>query len=269
MKIISYGGGVQSTAMIVLAVQGRITGVDAAVFCNVGDDSEDPLTITYVREVMQPWAAAHNFPVLEIAKTLRDGTVDTLWNRLMKEDSRFLGIPVRMNTTGAPGNRSCTADYKIKVIGKYLKQHGATPANPATVCIGFSTDEIHRANRKKAMPYESPEYPLLELGLDRGACQTLIADAGLPVPPKSSCFFCPYHRRLAWAEMRRDRPELFAKCVELETTLNVRRAALGRDPVWLTDRLAPIDKAIPAAGPTLFDEMEYNGGQCDEGACWT
>lgn len=31
MRVISYGGGVQSTAMIVLAVQGRIPDVDVVI----------------------------------------------------------------------------------------------------------------------------------------------------------------------------------------------------------------------------------------------
>ena len=45
MKVISYGGGVQSTAMLVLANQGAIDSVDAALFSNVGDDSEHPATL--------------------------------------------------------------------------------------------------------------------------------------------------------------------------------------------------------------------------------
>jgi hypothetical protein len=39
--IISYGGGVQSTAMLVLAIRGQLGyQIDAALFANVGDDSE-------------------------------------------------------------------------------------------------------------------------------------------------------------------------------------------------------------------------------------
>ena len=51
---------------------------------------------------------------------------------------------------------------------------------------GFSTDEVHRCNRKKAQPYEIPDYPLIDLRMSRGDCQQLIADAGLPVPPRSA-----------------------------------------------------------------------------------
>ncbi len=45
MRVISYGGGVQSTALLVLANRGEIRYVDAALFANVGDDSEDPDTL--------------------------------------------------------------------------------------------------------------------------------------------------------------------------------------------------------------------------------
>src|ERR687898_2320058 len=83
--------------------------------------------------------------------------------------SRSLPIPVRMPDTGAPGTRSCTLDFKIRVIGRWLRQHGASRTNPATVAVGFSTDEVHSANRKRAQPWETPDYPLLELGLSRRA----------------------------------------------------------------------------------------------------
>ncbi len=56
MEIISYGGGVQSTALVILATQGRI-GATHAIMANVGDDSENPATLDYVRNIITPWAA--------------------------------------------------------------------------------------------------------------------------------------------------------------------------------------------------------------------
>lgn len=41
LRVFSYGGGVQSTAALVLAAQGRID-FPAFVFANVGEDSEHP-----------------------------------------------------------------------------------------------------------------------------------------------------------------------------------------------------------------------------------
>ena len=267
--VISYGGGVQSTAMIVLAAQGRLGyDIDAALFSNVGDDSEHPATLDYVRNVATPWAADHGLTIHELDRVKRDGTIETLMGRLTREGSRSLPIPVRMPDTGAPGNRSCTADFKIKVIGKWLKAHGATSAQPATVCIGISTDEIQRVGNKKVAPYEQPAYPLIDLGLDRSACQRVIADAGLPVPPKSSCYFCPFHRPQTWAEMRRDEPDLFWKSAELEATLIARRRELGKDPVYLTRFGKPLPEAIGVAQDMLpgFDPAD---GSCDSGYCMT
>lgn len=269
MKVISYGGGVQSTAMIVLAVQGRIPGVEVALFSNVGDDSEHPATLKFVREIMIPWGEANGLPVIELHRTMKDGTTRTLWQEITNPETRSIKIPVRMNLTGAPGNRSCTSDYKIAVVKKWLREHGVSKKNPAEVCIGISTDEFHRANNRRPDPTQVALYPLLDLGLDRVDCQNVIRDAGLPVPPKSSCFFCPFHRMQTWQEMRRDEPELFWKSVELERHINDTRDKLGRDHVYLTDRSMPLDQAAAEAGPTLFDGLGFNDGKCDEGYCWT
>lgn len=263
----------QSTALCVLATQGKLDDImggpiDAALFSNVGDDSEHPATLRFVRDIAIPWLAERGLPAFELERVRRDGTPETLWERLTREGSRSLGIPIRMNN-GAPGSRSCTADFKIKVIGKWLKRHGATKDDPARVAIGISTDEFERANNKKAEPYERPVYPLLELGLDRMDCENVIRRAGLPVPPKSSCFFCPFHRPLMWSEMRRDEPDLFWRAVGLEQILNNRQDMLGKDHVWLTRFAKPLDEAIAEAQDQLpgFESIGENG--CDEGYCWT
>ena len=49
LKVFSYGGGVQSTACLVLVAQGKL-GIQTFLFANVGDDSEHPATLRYVRD---------------------------------------------------------------------------------------------------------------------------------------------------------------------------------------------------------------------------
>lgn len=271
LRIISYGGGVQSSALVVLAVQGKLGHVDAALYSNVGDDSEHPATNEYVRNVMKPWAAERGFDVLELNRTLKSGETQTLWQRMMDYEGDKLREPIPVfGEIGMPMSRSCTADHKIAVVGKWLKAHGANKDNKAEVMIGISTDELQRANNKKAMPYELPIYPLLDLGLDRNRCMSVISDAGLPVPPKSSCFFCPFHRPQVWAELRRDEPELFEKAAQLEDKLIERRDNRGKTRVYLTKYGKPIREAIGAAQEGLFTVDDgFNHGKCDEGYCWT
>jgi hypothetical protein len=271
LRIVSYGGGVQSTALLVLAAQRRID-FDVFLFANVGDDSEDPATLDYLQRHARPYAAEHGIELVELHRLRRDGRTETLYGRLTRPGSRSLPIPVRMSS-GAPGTRSCTVDFKLKVIGRWLKAHGASDTAPATVGIGISLDEIWRLNNRKAEPYERPVYPLIdhEPPLRRSDCQRIIA-AGLPVPSKSACWFCPFRRPAAFGEMRRDRPDLFARACALESLLNARRAALGKDPVWLTRFNRPLAEAVGQAQdmlPGLIADAGDDDMSCDNGACFT
>lgn len=274
LRVVSYGGGVQSTALLVLAAQRRID-FPTFLMANVGDDSEHPATLQYVREVAMPYAAEHGIDLHLLDRTKRDGSVETLWGRLMREGSRSLPIPIRMSN-GAPNTRSCTVDFKVKVTGRWVKAHGATADNPATIAIGISLDEIQRANNRKVEPHEQIVYPLIDFpkgcGTDRmfarDDCMRLISDAGLPVPPKSSCFFCPFHRESAWMTMREEEPELFEKAAHLEDTLNARRDKLGKDHVYLTRFATPLRDIIPG-GAALLPFVDDEDGQCDTGRCFT
>jgi 3'-phosphoadenosine 5'-phosphosulfate sulfotransferase (PAPS reductase)/FAD synthetase len=262
VRAMSFGGGVQSTAMLVLAVTGRIENCTLGLFANVGDNAENPTTLDYVHDVAAPYAAEHGIELLELH---RGGKHPDLYDRLTEPGSRFLGIPVRM-ASGAPGNRSCTHDYKMVVIGRELKARGASVDNPADVLVGISTDEIQRANKRRAEPFERMQYPLLDLGLSRLDCSRIITDAGLPVPPKSSCWFCPFHSVANWTTMRTDDPAMFERAAQLEETLTARRAELGKDAVFLSSRTIPLRRAIADLDALPFEDVDPG---CDSGWCMT
>lgn len=270
IKAFSFGGGVQSTAALVLAATGRID-YQTFLFANVGDDSEYPETMRYLREIAIPYAEHHGLRLLELAKVRRDGSTETLWEKLQRTP-RSIDIPVRMYN-GAPGNRSCTADFKIKVVSKWMRQNGATKDAPGTVGIGISLDEHTRA-KPSQLDHITNAHPLIDLALNRQDCERVIREAGLPVPPKSSCFFCPFHAIPVWQDLYDNHPELFARSVALEKMLNERRASLGLAPVWLTSRARPLDQVIDGSHRdqlSLFSQDEdgrYSCGPftCDGGA---
>ncbi|WP_406177177.1 phosphoadenosine phosphosulfate reductase [Streptomyces canus] len=266
VKTFSFGGGVQSMAAMVLAATGELD-YRTFLMANVGNDSEHPGTLAYLHQYAIPYAEAHGLELVVLDRVMkRSGEVRTLYQDLTREGSRSLKIPVRMSN-GAPGTRSCTAQFKIKVVGDELKRRGATKENPATVGIGISLDEIHRANKRRCEPHEVIEYPLLERGIRRIDCARIIREAGLPVPPKSSCWFCPFHRPETWHDMRRNEPDLFERACQLEELLNRRRDELGKDHVWLTRFNRPLRAAIPDGVDTLpFDEWDSG---CDSGWCMT
>lgn len=264
LRIVSHGGGVQTTAMLVLAAQGVID-FDTFVMANVGDDSEAPETIAYVRDVAKPYADAHGLDLIEVRRMRRTGEAfPTLLEYVTDPAIRSVPIPVYM-PGGAPGTRQCTERWKIKVVGKWARDRGATPDNPCTVAIGFSADEVWRANTNRAEAWERKVFPLIDLGITRRECAQLIADAGLPPAPKSSCWFCPFRSPESRRREARNDPERFQRSVDLEQTVTDKRRAMGRDEAWLS-----------AAGPLLTvasddqQAWDFDGDpECDTGWCFT
>lgn len=209
-------------------------------------------------------------PVFVLHRTTRTGQRRTLMGELLREDSRSLSIPVRMADTGAPGRRRCTADYKMRVVSRWLRERGATADSPASVLVGISYDEIERIGNHRPILSERVEYPLVDRRLSRDEdCKAIITNAGLPLPPKSSCYFCPFRKPSDFARMRRDRPELFEKAAALEATLIARRQLLGKDPVYLTRFGKPLAEAINGELQEGLDFGTGPGETCDEGYCWT
>lgn len=260
LRTFSYGGGVQSTAALVLAAQGKID-FPIFVFSNVGDDSEHPTTLEYVNAIAKPYAAANGIELVELRYTQRNGKQPTLYQVIIG-DNRSIDIPMRVSN-GAPGNRSCTEDFKIKVIDRWLKVNGATKDMPAVIGLGISLDEFSRMRTDDSRyPFKRKEYPLIDMRLTRQDCINIIGRAGLPVPPKSSCWFCPFHRLTEWRRMKEHEPHLFAAAINLEKRVNEKRASFGKDPLFLTDKLIPLDRAVQHTQHELDFDLACESGFC-------
>lgn len=228
------------------------------VFSNVGKDSEHPDTLDYFYNVAQPYAKRHGLELIEVHRESNNS--ETLYQRLLREE-RSVRIPIRM-PNGAPGTRSCTKDFKISVIRRWMDAY--EPKGIHTVGLGISLDEFQRM-RDSGHKRFTNDYPLIALRLKRSDCVRAIQDAGLPVPPKSSCWFCPFHSVAVWRDMKRQRPDLFEKSIELEQVLNDKRHALGRDSVYLTRFGKPLSEVIAADQLVLFDDDDA----CESGYCMT
>jgi hypothetical protein len=263
--VFSCGGGVQSTACLVLAAQGAIP-YRTFIFANVGDNAESPATLAYIRDHLRPYAATHGIDWVDVQRTRRDGTHADLWDELQKP-TRSVPIPVMMQN-GAPGRRSCTVDFKIRPIAKWIKAN----APGCTLGKGISTDEPHRATPSREADGYTSAYPLIELGYSRSDCLRIAAEAGLPQPPKSACWFCPYRTTTRWTEMKRQDPDRFAQAAELERHLNRKRESMGRDRVFLSGigarRSQPLDQVIPDQ-LGLFPEWIDEQDGCESGYCMT
>ncbi|HJT56420.1 MAG TPA: hypothetical protein VJ761_07995 [Ktedonobacteraceae bacterium] len=298
LKAFSFGGGVQSTAALVLASQGKLD-YRTFLFCNVGEDSENPETLTYVHEIAMPFAVQHGLDLIELRKVRRDGTVDTIYQTMTRPESRSIGIPVHMSN-GAPGRRACTLDFKIRVADRWVKQQlrvkepsvghvllagilqqeFGVPVREtlqefeipdgvqAMVGLGISFDERLRVRYPlidEETPWKMRDYPLVDEKIDRLQCMNIIRAVGLPVPPKSSCWFCPYHSQRNWQALREHQPVLFERAVALERLINERRAMIGKDQVFLSRKCKPLPMATTEYVQSSFLEEE---DLCESGYCF-
>jgi hypothetical protein len=268
MRVFSFGGGAQSTAVLVLSAE-RILPYTHFVLANVGDDSENPATLEYVEQVAKPYAEAHGLTIVEVKRTRKQEEAPTLYQVAMNNDVSSIPIPVYLGLKG-PGSRNCTSEWKIKVIEKWMRQHaGATKENRVPLGVGISVDESHRmrTDDPEREPYLKKEYPLIDLYYTRAMCQEVIMKAGLPLAPKSSCWFCPYKRPREWAKMRSEYPALWDKAVALEQRIVEKRVRAGKEPAYLTASNAPLEHVIPLNSANMFDDEDPMA--CESGYCMT
>lgn len=267
----SFGGGIQSTAIFALQITGKLpNNYDQYIFCNVGADSENPATLTYINEVIKPLANQHNVQFEEIHK-MRRGEIDTVYKACMRDD-KSVPIPVILNS-GAPGLRSCTTDFKVALLDKHLKRATFTHA---TIGLGISLDEYRRARfdadyvkvPRVSQFYKKREYPLIDMRITRVMCKQIIQNAGLPIPPKSACFFCPFQSAAQWVNLRRDNPELFAKAVQLDEMVRTKRLInKNSDACFLHPARVPLSQAV--GEQPLLIPYDDTTDTCESGYCMT
>lgn len=217
MKIVSYGGGTNSTAMLV-GLHERGERPDAITFADTGD--EKPHTYGHIVEV-NAWCKSVGFPEIEtlrgdMPQQVKDGTLE-------KECLRLGKLPAK-----AYGFSSCSDKWKMEPQRRYNRRfatlHGIEMGQ-VTRLIGFDADEHSRVERGLALSHKKPvkeEYPLYDWGWGREECVEAIARAGLRQPGKSACFYCPSSKKWEILELRERYPELLARALEME-----RRALAG------------------------------------------
>jgi len=264
LRVFSYGGGVQSTAALVLAAQGRID-FPVFLFANVGADSEHPDTVRYISDIAIPYAAAHGIALHEVQRHTRKQAAPSLLVSTQQHPTE-IAVPIR-NAAGAPFRRLCTKHYKTIPISRWTKSHGATSAIPAQIGLGISIDEWHRANSQNYFAWHVNTYPLLDLRLNRADCVALIVSAGLPVPRKSACWFCPFTRMSEWVRMKQEDPALFAQACAFEADVISKRQRRGLAPVYLTRFGRTLAELV--GDQAMFDIQENELDFCESGHCMT
>ena len=254
LRILSLGGGVQSTAIALMAEHG-VFGIrpDAAIFA---DTKAEPAHVyANIRWVKQ----RVSFPIY-IVDNGRSLHKD-VWNGTNHDGNIHLSIPAfSRGPNGKLGmlNRQCTSAYKVRVIrrkvGQLLSERmgQSKPPNCVEQWMGISTDEATRM-RESDVKYIYNYYPLIEsVGYSRADCANwLRKHYPEHEVKKSACVFCPFHDNTTWARMKTEQPQDFAAAVAIDERL--------RDPSYAACSTEGHARYLHSSRAPLRD-VEFNEG---------
>jgi len=190
--IVSYGGGINSTALVVFLVKNKFP-LDCVVFSDTGD--EMPETYDYL-VVMEKYLKRRKIPFEIVQNRKKEALSDKCLRREV--------IPSQVW-------RWCTRDFKVVPIHAFYRKLGTHVYQ----YMGIDYGEVHRMKPAKA-DYVTNLYPLIDHKINRDECINLIKKARLPLPVKSGCYFCPYNNMERWAEIYEKHPDLYRRSMKIE-----------------------------------------------------
>lgn len=256
-------------------MHGKLPRADCAIFADTGKENSG--TYAYL-EFLLDWQQKNNgIPI----RVLRE---KNLYKDLQSKSrrKRFASIPAfTRKEDGSVGmlRRQCTAEYKILVINDYIRdqiyQLPKRARRPVTaIWQGISLDEADRMSEPREA-WKINVYPFLGRSICKGAQVTRIPWAvpmnrselqrwyrlhNLPVPPKSSCVFCPYQSDRSWAMMKKNAPQDFAAAVLVDKAIRNSTRKGIYSPAYLHHRCKPLQSVV-------FDDSKDEAfGECS-GTC--
>lgn len=189
--VVSYGLGVDSTGLLVGLHQQGLRPA-AILFADTGSEKEE--TYAYLATI-NTWLRRVGFPEVTV---VRYRPRRFKWNQYETLEGNC--ISNRTLPSLAFGKKSCSLKWKgAPLDAAVTRQFGAVPVYRAIGydCSPADNKRFAHAQTKatdgtcQGRPRDRFVYPLQVWDWTREDCMAAIQEAGLPVPPKSSCFFCP------------------------------------------------------------------------------
>lgn len=226
LHIAAAGMGVNTVAYLIICTKKGIV-FDKILFADPG--KENPKTYKYI-PLLNKWLVENGQPEVTIVRTLnKNGEFVGLYNDCLNNNS----LPSIVY-----GYKTCSLKFKKAAQDKYLNNFEPTQyawSNGIKVFkyIGYDADESHRTGKDYSDEKYSLVYPLVEEDMGRFECIKVILDSGLPLPPKSSCTFCPSMKPWEIVELYLNNRKEFYDAIRMERNANLTHIkGLGRDFSW-------------------------------------
>lgn len=207
-RVLSYGGGVQSSTIALMAARGEVE-CDAVIFCDTGSELQSTYdTVEFVSKEVQKSGIAFYTAYAHFNQSENNHVNGYMplheWYTLHNR------IPMVRNPR-------CTFNWKILPFRRLIRELYPSKTKPlAQVMLGITTDEAHRA-RESNVQYLENVFPLLDMDMSRQACiDWLKKNYPNQKFAKSGCFMCMYQGAKNWNALKANEPELFALAIQME-----------------------------------------------------
>jgi hypothetical protein len=271
LRALSLGGGVQSSTIAEMVVEGDLPALDLAIFA---DTEDEPQYVYDQIRYLKGRLASVGIPLVTVSN---GGIV----SNLLSNKGKFASIPVYVLHQEHRGimRRQCTKEYKIQPIEKEIRrqllERGYAKRNKAgairvlpglgVICwIGISLDESIRMKSSRA-GWLKHEWPLIDKKMTRLDCANWLDTKGLPVPARSACRICPFHSRESWKNMKDNHPEDWEHVVLVDEFIRSPKAhfvSITRGQLFLYNECIPLKDVDFAADDQQGDFFEICDGYC-------
>ena len=231
MKILSFGAGMQATALALMSCENAANPLplypavpvyDAVIFCDLS------LEASWVRQQMiftRQVCGRVGIPFYILETPLYHDFIQNFGQR------RTVSIPWwTMREDGHPSRmpRSCTVDYKIEAVSRfvrrellgYRKRQRLRPEDIKAheMHMGFSLEEKRRCKENPGKLFVN-HFPLVQMGLTRSDNYSYILEKWGLDTKASACAFCPFHRNYFFQYIKKYDPETYVAVHSIDVLL--------------------------------------------------
>jgi hypothetical protein len=151
--------------------------------------------------------------------------------------------------------RWCTRLLKIMPTIAFLTENA-----PCTAYVGLRADEEERAGIYGEIPGVTQVYPMRdEWEWTEADVWRFLAAEGIKIPLRTDCEWCFGQRLIEWKRLWRDKPESYAKAVELERQYGATFRSPGRD-TWPA-KLVQLGEAFASGRKVRGEDSELSEDQ--------
>lgn len=253
--VMAYGGGVNTMAALIEATR---RGVKFTAIVMADPGHEWPQTHWYRDNIANPWLIEHGQPTVTVVTRAAEAKFRPRAGLIYQGTLGEECLRIKALPSIAYGWKKCSQKYKAAPSNWWIErqpwaQEAWSRGERITRIIGYDADEPSRARPEFLDAREAsrfvPRYILLERGIDRDGCIAIIERAGLPVPHKSACMWCPSNQLAEWREVRDHHPDVYSYALGMEANAEigspdvvglVRVMPNGRRQLRMLDEGAPV-----------------------------